>query len=172
MQIIKSSRHVSKTLVSGADVAIIRPLKGRIKVVIPYQEPKYANRAWIKGVCGKQTHPEWNSTDKTWDISRSWFPVILDAMLRQYGPVHIYEDHSEIELCNLNCQQAHGEECTCSCGGIYHGWERADNARHNWILLSEDTQQLLGVSSISRYHWIHPVGSFVSIHGVPGTGVR
>jgi hypothetical protein len=139
---------------------ILRPLKGRIHVVLPYQDPKWFNRTWIKTVCGDRTRPIWNKFGGYWEISRSHFLIVLKAMLDKYGTVDIYEDHSDIEICNVSCQDAVGNECTCRCLGVNHGIEydsQSGGSRVNWILVTEDTEILIGYHGVTRVHYTRTI---------------
>jgi hypothetical protein len=147
--------------VGGVPPAITLPMgQGRMQVMIPYEPPKWANREWIHAACGRKIRPVWNREQRYWEIARSHFPKMLDFMLRKYGRVHIFEDHSDMEICNGKCQHAEQEACVCRCLGKNHGIQYTDNLgmqvnpRRTWHCIDEDTEVLLGFHGVRRVHFI------------------
>lgn len=125
--------------------AIYRPLKGRLYVATPFRED---NREWLTGL---GTHPgKFDQETKTWRIARERLQELLKAMLARWRrPVHVFADFNTKERCATSCQEAQGDECTCSCMGRYHaggryleGWRevgphvliRDEIARQEWIV--------------------------------------
>jgi hypothetical protein len=161
----KEDRAIKPYVKNPFRPVLLRPLKGRIILHIPYREPGWTNRLWIKTVCGGSTHPIWNKSLKQWEVSRSHWPTLLNHVLQEFGPVDIWEDHSEYQICNTSCQDATGVDCICRCGGINHGIngeeteEKGGNAanrmyhRNNWHLIDEGTGTLITVDGIKTLHF-------------------
>jgi hypothetical protein len=146
-------------------VALFRPRKmkdakkSKVRLWMPYlpfDDVSGGNRQWIKAVCGIKSRPEYDKATRSWTIARSHFSELLDALLREFGPVDVFEDHSEFEVCNVSCMTAQGDECECRCLGINHGVDSDDpynSPRSNWHIIDEDTGTVLATAGTKRVHY-------------------
>jgi hypothetical protein len=151
------------TQLPRANVVLMRPLKGPLILILPFRDPMWANREWIKSALGLKTRPQWNKAERHWEISRTHFPILLKHLLIDFGPVDLYEDHSEFEICNASCQNATGIICTCRCMGLNHGiidGTNEINPRKKWIFIDEDTEVLISVVGVKRLHYYIPPNAF------------
>ncbi|MGW7296072.1 hypothetical protein ACWGIB_27265 [Streptomyces xiamenensis] len=83
-----------------------------------------------------RTRPEWNTTAKRWEIARPHLKTVVSALIDRFEEADVYLEFSTTERCDKRCEEAVGDDCTCSCMGENHGgaayWER-------WQLVDGDT---------------------------------
>lgn len=60
---------------------------------------------------------------------------MAEAIAIRDGAVQIEMHYSTSEQCDRRCQNAEGDECTCSCEGKYHG----NNHHASWIEVGDTT---------------------------------
>jgi len=53
--------------------------------------------------------------------------LVARALAMRFDRVEVVMDFNELERCDRRCQEARGDDCTCSCMGIHHrgvyvGW--------------------------------------------------
>ncbi|MEV0712783.1 hypothetical protein AB0I48_35040 [Nocardia aurea] len=109
----------------------------RLWAWMPYEGG--SNRDWILGELGRRIRPEWNKTERRWEIARKHLWVLTEAMADRFGEVELYLEFSKTELCDSRCQNAQStdvSECVCSCLGDYHGGR---GARRDWKLSGATT---------------------------------
>lgn len=70
---------------------------------------------WVPAEDGQ---PGWTGY---WTIYRQHLTLVAEAIAIRDGEVHIEMHYSLSEQCDRRCQQARGDECTCSCEGKHHG---------------------------------------------------
>jgi hypothetical protein len=106
----------------------------RLWVWMPYQDG--SNRRWILEELGARVRPDWNREAKRWEIARPHLATITAALAERFGEVDVYLEFSTTERCDWRCEQADGDDCTCSCMGDNHGgsayWRR-------WRLVGDTT---------------------------------
>jgi len=115
-------------------LTVYRPVSGRIEVsgMRRPHEGEPTNREWFKDETGKAIRPQWvegpNGYDGHWEIARQHFMTVTRALAERFGQVELAMDFNENERCDRRCQDAKGDDCTCSClglhhrGGVYAGW--------------------------------------------------
>ena len=137
---------------SRADIPTVRrPARGRLEVHIPWREG--GNRKLIKRVCGRSTRPEWDRERKRWLIARSHFSALIQALAAEFDEVRVVTVHRDCERCDTRCQKALGDECVCSCQGLFHGG--TNSYTRDWRLVGTTT--LLG-TGWSESTWVVRVG--------------
>jgi hypothetical protein len=94
-------------------------------VRVPYQAD---NREWLRKDADGETHgrrqPKWDSDQARWEVPRNWRGEVTRKCVERYGGVVVIsEGTAEIEKCAPACWEALSDvtECTCSCGGWWHG---------------------------------------------------
>ncbi len=114
---------------------IVRPTHGRLQIhglraPRPHEE---ANRAMLKTATGASIRPEWVTAPPGqppwkgyWTIARSHLTAVAEAIAIRDGVVDIEMHYNTSEKCDRRCQNARGNDCTCSCEGTRHG--RAEHA--------------------------------------------
>ncbi|WP_156960975.1 hypothetical protein [Kocuria marina] len=84
---------------------------------------------WVKAAEGEEG---WKGY---WTISRDHLIPVAEAVAIRDGKVLIEMHYSQTEKCDLRCQNATGDDCTCSCEGKNHG--QAEHA--SWKQVGETT---------------------------------
>jgi hypothetical protein len=91
---------------------------------------------------GRSIHPRWVDAPVGqpgwkghWTISREHLTDVAEAIAIRDGHVEIEMHYSTSEQCDRRCQNAEGDECTCSCEGQYHG----NNHHASWIEVGDTT---------------------------------
>ncbi|MCB5910375.1 hypothetical protein [Streptomyces pinistramenti] len=106
----------------------------RLWVWMPYQGG--SNRRWILEELGARVRPEWNKPAGRWEIARPHLCVLTGALAERFGEVDVYLQFAATERCDTRCQEAQGDDCTCSCMGENHGgaayWR-------TWLLVGDTT---------------------------------
>ena len=108
---------------------------------MPYRD---GNRQWLHDVLGERTRPTWNKDLKQWEIARPHFRRLVEALADRFGAVDVYLEYSTTERCDVRCEEARGDDCTCSCLGMNH---KGAAYQRNWrqvgatTLISSDRQQ-------------------------------
>lgn len=103
---------------------IVKPIKGRILVRFPWNSN---NREWLSNICSNRI--VWNKKEQWWEIARSHYRKLIEALSERFGTIEIVEHYSILERCWASCLHAHGWDCVCSCmgknhqaGHLYDGW--------------------------------------------------
>ena len=102
-------------------VEITVPLEGDAQVRMTFAPD---NRAWLRAAVGTR-RPVWERDEKYWRIPRAAAPRVYDAATddgRSAKLTRIFRP--DTEKCTGKCQRARLDtrnECTCICGGAYHG---------------------------------------------------
>jgi hypothetical protein len=98
-------------------VVLRRTGKGeRLRVRLPEGD---ANDNWLQN--GRRIAPEWNDSERYWELPKAWFDDFVDRSLDRFGKVYIIQPYREQEKCAPACLNAAGHECECSCMGANHG---------------------------------------------------
>ena len=159
-----------------------RPAEGRLRVTIPWREG--GNRKLIRSVCGPRARPEWDARARRWLIARIPFLPLIEALQSEFGQVKAITWHCDVERCGERCQRAHGDECTCSCGGVNHGilgvlsghrrgWRLAGTAAateqgwSEWVWIAS-----AGMSASEMAAWIVGEGGRLTGAQLPVPGVQ
>ncbi|SHM80149.1 hypothetical protein [Streptomyces yunnanensis] len=100
-----------------------------------------SNRRWLLEELSARIRPEWNKPARRWEIARKRLWVLTGALAERFGKVDVCLQFSTSERCDICCQQAQGDGCTCSCMGEHHGGAAY---RRNWLLVG-DTSLVSGV---------------------------
>jgi hypothetical protein len=109
---------------------IIRPLHGRIEVhgLRAPSEGEPSNREMFKDAAGGPIRPDWVPAptgrpywEEFWTIAREHLTVVAEAIALRDRFVDIEMHYSGTERCDYRCQNAQGDDCTCSCEGARHG---------------------------------------------------
>lgn len=104
--------------------SIVRPLRGRTKVKIPYQ-PGSGNRDLLKRICGEQTRPRYNRNEKCFEVAREHLRALIEQLPGELGTrVEVTLHGATQTTCVEACWNASPEtrwDCECSCAGQYHG---------------------------------------------------
>lgn len=123
---------------------ILRPLRGRLQVrgLRAPQGEEPPNRQMFKSAAGKAIRPTWVKAPEGspgwagyWTISRAHLTAVAEAIAIRDGEVQIEMHYSTSEQCDERCQNARGNDCTCSCEGKNHG--AAEHA--SWKPVGETT---------------------------------
>jgi hypothetical protein len=123
---------------------IVRPLRGRIEIrdLRAPRGDEPTNKSMFKSAAGRRIRPTWVAADEGepgwkgyWVIARNHLTVVAEEIAIRDGEVQIEMHYSTTEQCDRRCQEATGDECTCSCEGKYHG----DGQHASWIEINEDT---------------------------------
>lgn len=80
-----------------------------------------SNRRWLLSELGDRIRPEWNRDERRWEIARPHLATLTTALAARFGEVDVYLEFSTTERCHNRCQDASGDDCTCSCRGEHHG---------------------------------------------------
>lgn len=109
---------------------IIRPLRGRI-MIKSLRAPRAGeptNKQMFKTATGAAIRPTWIDAlpgepgwKGYWTIARKHLTDVAEAVAIRDGSVFIEMHYSAAEQCDSRCQNAEGNDCTCSCEGKYHG---------------------------------------------------
>lgn len=112
---------------------------------MPY---RVGNRAWIHQQLGDMVRPEWNRTEKQWEIARPHMRVLVDALAERFGAVEVLIDFRINSRCDERCQNAKHDDCDCQCMGEHHG------GSGYWKSWSEVGETTLVASHVAqkRYH--------------------
>ncbi|TFC95897.1 hypothetical protein E3T28_12990 [Cryobacterium sinapicolor] len=109
---------------------IIRPMTGRIEVrgLRAPRGDEPSNRDMFRTATGLVIRPTWLDADEGkpgwqgyWTISRVHLTAVAEVIAIRDGEVQIEMHYSQTEQCDLRCQTAVGDDCTCSCEGEHHG---------------------------------------------------
>jgi hypothetical protein len=96
---------------------------------------------WVYAPDGE---PYWHGY---WTISRNHLNVVAEAIAIRDGEVAVEMHYSEREQCDLRCQNATGDDCTCSCEGKHHG----DGVYASWKEIGATTLvRSAGVKIVTR----------------------
>lgn len=93
---------------------------------------------WVDAPAGR---PRWEGY---WTISREHLTEVAEAIAIRDGHVEVEMHYSTSEQCDRRCQNAEGDECTCSCEGRYHG----NNHHASWLEVGDTTLVRGGGSKI------------------------
>lgn len=129
---------------------IRRPVQGRVELRgLPRPgEGELSNREWMKDVVGA-ARPTWVEGPRGWDgywtVARDHLEPLVRAVALRLGQVDVRMEYRSTEQCDLRCQNAKGDDCTCSCHGVNHGHARPAG----WMqvggttLVAAETEQVL-----------------------------
>lgn len=123
---------------------IVRPLSGRIEIhgLRTNRPGEPSNRLMFKTATGMAIRPEWVPAPAGqppwqgyWTISRAHLTAVAEAIAIRDGHVDVEMHYSQLEKCDRRCQEADGDDCTCSCEGKFHG-----EAQHSrWVEVGDTT---------------------------------
>lgn len=123
-----------------------RPVRGRLVLKMPYSKD---NRSWLKAVLGKSIRPDWNKEEQRWEIARTHFEPVVEALARRLGRIDVYVDFTCVERCDTRCWNAKSRDCNCQCMGRRHG---AGGITHGWNIVGDAT--LVLVHGTRRRHFV------------------
>lgn len=119
----------------------------RIWVWIPWTGQ--SSRSWLLEALGEHIRPEWNKSEKRWEIARTHLKTVIAALVERFEEVDVFLEFSMTERCDRRCAGAVGDDCTCSCMGENHGgaayWKR-------WQLVGDET--LVGPAARKERHYL------------------
>lgn len=136
-------------------VHVYRPVSGRVEIsgLRRPREGEPTNRQWLKDTLGARIRPEWvpgpNGWDGHWAVARTHFRDVVDALAMRAGRVQVDGDFNVHEQCDIRCQRATGDDCTCSCFGANHGIESGGGAYGPWVEVGDTTLISSGVQRLS-----------------------
>ena len=82
-------------------------------------------------------------------VARAHFLPLIEALKAEFGQVRVITRHCDTEKCDTRCQEAEGPDCTCSCGGTFHGG--SNTYTRSWRLVGTTT--LLG-TGWTEWEWV------------------
>ncbi|MFI9465768.1 hypothetical protein [Streptomyces xiamenensis] len=108
-----------------------------------------SNRKWLMETLGERIRPEWNRPEGRWEIARPHLKALVAALVDRFEEVDVFLEFSTTERCHERCQEATGDDCSCSCMGENHGgaayWKR-------WHLVGD--QVLVGQAERVQRHYL------------------
>lgn len=115
---------------SSTIATIVRPRLGRLEIHglrrARGDEPR--NRVMFREATGRAILPVWVAAPPGepgwhghWAIAREHLTDIAEAIALRDGRVRIEMHYSLSERCDSKCQDATGDDCSCSCEGRHHG---------------------------------------------------
>lgn len=112
--------------------------KARLNLPIVSSEEGRAIRPWLRDVLGPGSPYSFVRGARQWEVPRSRLAVVRDAIVERYGicDVDLEAKISAAIQCDDRCQEAEGPDCTCSCGGEFHG---VLHTSHNWVRVGDTT---------------------------------
>ncbi len=81
------------------------------------------NRETLTNGKTKGVKLNWNKADKHWELAKGRYEEIVAVLLHKWGRCWVIQNQNLQETCAYSCRTAKGPDCTCSCGGVYHGSE-------------------------------------------------
>lgn len=121
-----------------------RPLEGRLVIKMPYAKD---NRQWLKDTLGTRIRPDWNKELKRWEIARSHFGPVVEALANRLGRIDVWMDFKKVERCDTRCRNARSRECTCSCLGKHHG----QGVTFGWKVVSDNHTMIQSSGTLRRH---------------------
>lgn len=104
---------------------IVRPLRGRLQVWLPFRQSGRGNFILLKQLCGERTQPKYNRALGCFEVARDHLPVLIERLPGMLGmPVELVLHGSTQTKCAEKCWTAKPEtywDCECSCAGRFHG---------------------------------------------------
>ena len=116
-----------------------RLLQGKVQLTLPILKGEGRTiRPWLHEVLGDQAHLSFNEGTTSWEVGRGHLGAVRDAIVERYGVCDVDTESSVSQAykCDERCQEAEGPDCTCSCGGEFHG---EANGSHRWLRVGETT---------------------------------
>ena len=103
---------------------IVRPVKGKLLVRLPYR-PAGQNYGILKAICGERTRPEWNRDRGRSEVAREYLGRLIDQLPNEIDqPVEVVLHGAVQTRCVAKCWDASPGtrwECVCSCAGANQG---------------------------------------------------
>jgi hypothetical protein len=93
---------------------------------------------WLHQAC-KVRSPEPDADKVYWHLSRNSLNAVLRASLDRFGVAILVRDAKRLAVCNVQCQEASGFDCACSCLGQEHG----SAGGREWVEVGDSSQMLL-----------------------------
>lgn len=118
---------------------VTRLLVGKVELSLPIRAGEGRTiRPWLRQVLGPGVHLTFNRATSNWEVGRSHLGAARDAVVQRFGVCDVVTEArlSDRYQCDERCQDATGPDCTCSCGGEFHG-ER--DVTHDWIRVGDST---------------------------------
>lgn len=78
------------------------------------------NRHWLHEHLGSRIQPQLLGQG-VWAIARPHLRHLVNGLADRFGRVDVFLEFRESERCDTRCQNAVGDDCTCSCLGVNHG---------------------------------------------------
>lgn len=103
---------------------IVRPVRGRAQVWLPYRSGN-GNYELLREICGGLTRPEYDRASKCFLVAHAHVPDLMEELPRALGqPVQVVLHGSAQTRCVEACWNASPDtawDCVCSCAGRFHG---------------------------------------------------
>jgi hypothetical protein len=103
---------------------IVRPVNGRIRVMLPFQRGG-ANFRLLEAICGGRSGPEWNRELRCFEVPRAHLRKLIERLPDELGTaVQVVLHGARQTKCVSACWGANPDswwECVCSCAGANHG---------------------------------------------------
>lgn len=137
--------------------------RGKVMLSLPIRKGEGRSiRPWLHDELGDRAQMSFNYGTKCWEVGRAHLGAARDAIVERYGVCDVDTESavSQMFQCDERCQEAEGPDCTCSCGGEFHG---EANTSHRWVRVGDTT--LIGRTSTTeirrrRYIRADLVGAF------------
>lgn len=116
-----------------------RHLVGKVMLSLPINRGEGRSiRPWLHAVLGDRAQLSFNYETKCWEVARAHLGAARDAIVERYGLCDVSTENvvSQTHQCDDRCQDAEGPDCTCSCGGEFHG---EANTSHSWVRVGDTT---------------------------------
>lgn len=127
-----------------------RHLKGKIHLTLPIHRGEGRTiRPWLRDALGPGVPLTFNEATSGWEVGRGHLAAARDAIVERYGMCYVDTEAklSTTRQCDERCQEAAGPDCSCTCGGEFHG---DLDTTHNWVRVGETT--LVSSTSTTRVH--------------------
>ncbi|MBT2522766.1 hypothetical protein [Arthrobacter sp. ISL-28] len=131
----------------------------RTKLYVNFPDGGKWTREFLKEVLGSRVHLEWtvdNAGKVWWMLAKRHRENLAAALQTLYGGVWVIREYSVTQVCTHSCQGAVRDDCTCSCGGEFHG------GGGTWAYVMDDLLINHEVRRVSRYYSREMVGPSAS----------
>ena len=140
-----------------------RLLRGKVMLSLPIHKGEGRSiRPWLHDELGNRAQMSFNYDTKCWEVGRAHLGAARAALVARYGVCDVDPESavSQMFQCDERCQEAEGPDCTCSCGGEFHGEAYTS---HQWVRVGDTTLiRRTSTTEIRRRRYIRAdlVGAF------------
>jgi hypothetical protein len=143
---------VSDPMITVSKVLTPRP---SVELRLPYRP---GNREALRGTLGPGVHLQWDREYGCWRLARRHMLTLVDALVEAGQPVRVEVTvrgkAAGAERCDARCRDAEGDDCTCECGGRWHGAQRWPN---HWAHVKTDETTIgVEVKYVTHVYEVHP----------------